>query len=32
LASALRRRYHATLDATGLRPLRFHDLRNMLAV
>jgi integrase len=26
--SALRRRYHATLDAAGLRRLRFHDLRH----
>lgn len=26
--SALRRRYLATLDAAGLRPLRFHDLRH----
>ena len=26
--SALRRRYHSTLDAAGLRRLRFHDLRH----
>ena len=26
--SALRRRYKAALDAAGLRPLRFHDLRH----
>jgi integrase len=26
--SAVRRRYHATLDAAGLRRLRFHDLRH----
>jgi integrase len=26
--SALRRRYHGTLDAAGLRRLRFHDLRH----
>ena len=26
--SALRRRYHAALDAAGLRRLRFHDLRH----
>lgn len=26
--SALRRRYHSTLDVTGLRRLRFHDLRH----
>lgn len=26
--SALRRRYKATRDAAGLRPLRFHDLRH----
>jgi integrase len=26
--SALRRRYHATLEAAGLRRLRFHDLRH----
>ncbi len=26
--SALRRRYIATLDAAGLRRLRFHDLRH----
>lgn len=26
--SALRRRYMATLNAAGLRPLRFHDLRH----
>jgi integrase len=26
--SALRRRYHATLDAAGLRRLRFHDFRH----
>jgi integrase len=26
--SALRRRYHNTLDAAGLRRLRFHDLRH----
>jgi len=26
--SALRRRYHATLNAAGLRRLRFHDLRH----
>jgi len=26
--SALRRRYHATLDGAGLRRLRFHDLRH----
>src|SRR5205823_5249077 len=26
--SALRRRYGAALDAAGLRPLRFHDLRH----
>ena len=26
--SALRRRYLATLEAAGLRPLRFHDLRH----
>jgi integrase len=26
--SALRRRFHATLDAAGLRRLRFHDLRH----
>ncbi len=27
-ASALRRRYKAALEAAGLRPLRFHDLRH----
>lgn len=27
-SSALRRRYQATLDAAGLRRLRFHDLRH----
>ncbi|MHB1808428.1 MAG: tyrosine-type recombinase/integrase, partial [Solirubrobacteraceae bacterium] len=27
-ASALRRRYHATREAAGLRHLRFHDLRH----
>jgi integrase len=27
-ASALRRRFVAARDATGLRPLRFHDLRH----
>jgi integrase len=26
--STLRRRYHATLNAAGLRRLRFHDLRH----
>jgi len=29
--SALRRRYLATRDAAGLRPLRFHDLRHTFA-
>jgi integrase len=29
--SALRRRYIATRDAAGLRPLRFHDLRHTFA-
>jgi integrase len=29
--SALRRRYLAARDATGLRPLRFHDLRHTFA-
>jgi hypothetical protein len=32
LASALRRRYHATFDAAGLQRLRLYDLRYTLAV
>jgi integrase len=28
MAGRFRRRYHAALKRTGLRPLRFHDLRH----